>query len=230
MITPIKELQSQQTQSHLRDIMYNSNLENVDIKPKHSKKNIAIAILLVIVIFSVIAYVIDVNYKPTYSTSNINNSEPTQIKLNSALGAGLYNLYNLSKGGLITNITLFNQVYNLNISKSNLTKGLKITYYGSNSILELISVLNTSALKSYQTAINHEITPRPHFPSYTNALDGFNYTEFYYTYNGSIKSFFIFGYYKNYFVYLLSTGNYNKTSLLNYTLPELLNIIKNQTN
>lgn len=209
--------------------MYNSNMDN-NLKPKHTKKNIAIAALLVIIIFSIIAYIIDVSYiSPHSSSTELNSTIPLNVKLSSTIGLGSYHSFNLTRKAVITNITLINQLYNLNIPGGNVTKGIKVVYYGSNSLLELISVLNTSASKNYNVALNHEIATRSYSNVYNKTYDGLNYSEFYRTYNSNIKTFLILGYYKNYFAVIYSIGNYTTSSFTNYTIPSLVNIMSSQT-
>ncbi len=212
-----------------RDIMYNSNINNIDSKVKHSKKNVAIAVILVIVIFSIIAYVISTNYNVQHQSSNGINNVPINVKLSSAVGSGSYHYFNLTRSSTIRNITLINQLYNLNISNRNITSGVKVAYYGSNSVLELISILNTSASNNYHSTLNHELITHQYSPIYNKTYNGVNYSELYRIYNGNVKSFLILGYYKNYFAVILSTGNYSTSSVTNYTIPALVNIISSQT-
>ncbi|MEM0201213.1 MAG: hypothetical protein QXD23_02305 [Candidatus Micrarchaeaceae archaeon] len=203
-----------------------NNLDNITIKPKHTKKNLTIAIILIIIIVASLIYIFGTMYK--FPSNTLPNSIPINIKLNSVIGTGIYRYFNLTKPAIFTNITLLNQLYRLNISQNNITRGIKVAYYGSNSLLELISVLNTSSFKTYKNSLLY-LEKEKFYTIKNNTYTGINYSEIYYNNKGVINSFIIFAYYKNYFVSIISTGNYNTSSVNNLIFPTLVNIIENQT-
>ena len=160
------------------------------------------------------------------TTHNTNLLTNTQIK--SVLGNGTYFAYSLNKDSTFSSLYNINTLYRFGVPYTNISSGERVDFYGSNSMSEIIVILNESANESYSTTMSNIVKE---YRSSLNITYG-KYNNFTYSFiltktNTSKMPSIIIGYYKNYFVFAYSTTTFNGKILETAIIPSLSNDLLN---
>ena len=150
----------------------------------------------------------------------------TQIK--SVLGNGTYFAYSLNKDSTFSSLYNINTLYHFGVPYTNISSGEKVDFYGSNSISEIIAILNESANESYSTTMSNIVKEYKSSLNITNGkYDNFTYSFILTKTNITKMPSIIVGYYKNYFVFVYSTTTFNGKILETSIIPSLTNDLLN---